>query len=378
MKLVGVLNEPPFDPQSWSGTARYFFGALQRQGLLADAVDVDMSLTTDRAFRLLNIGPNKGRWRERYHLDVRRFKWLSHIAAQRIAALASKPDGVLQIGAWYNVSQRVALPCFSYHDGNLALRLRAGHTILGQSHHAVQRALAWERSTYHGMTGIFTMSSWLADSFIKDFGVPAARVHVVGAGINFDTLPDPVADKQYGPRFLMVGKDFRRKGGPLLLEAFSQVRRNIPDAELILIGPQLSSPPDGVRCLGFLSKSNPQDLQLLRRTYAEAGIYVLPSLYEPFGISLLEGMANELPCIAANHCAMPEIVNHGHTGLVVEPGSAQSLADAMLQLARSPDMARQFGQAGRRRLLDHYTWDAVAARIGQVVTATSRAPVQVK
>jgi glycosyltransferase involved in cell wall biosynthesis len=333
-----------------------------------------MSRATDRAFRLLNIGLDKGRWRERYHVDVRRFKLLSRIAAQRIAALDSNPDAVLQIGAWYNVSQHLKLPCYSFHDGNLAVRLRAGHTVLGQSHPAVQRALAWERNTYHGMTGIFTFSRWLADSFINDFGVPAAKVHVVGAGINLDTLPDPVTDKQYAPRFLMVGKAFERKGGPQLLEAFAIVRRSIPDAELVLVGPQLSSLPDGVRCLGFLSKSNPRDVHLLRETYAQAGIYVLPSLYEPFGISLLEGMANELPCIAANHCAMPEIVHHGHTGLLVEPGNVESLAEAMIQLARSPDMARQFGQAGRRRMLDYYTWDAVAARIKQVLTTSKGAP----
>lgn len=374
MKLVGILNEPPFDPISWSGTARYFFSALQRAGLLSDALNVDMSRSTDLAFRLLNVAPDKRRWRERYHLDVRRFKWLSSIAAQRINAMGGDAQAVLQIGAWYSVSARVGRPCFSYHDGNLALRLRAGHTVLGQSDIAVQRALAWERSTYHGMSGIFTMSRWLADSFINDFGVPASRVHAVGAGINFDTLPDPLPTKQYGPRFLMVGKDFERKGGPLLLRAFAIVRRSVPDAELVLIGPQLATVPEGVRCLGYLSKANPQHLQLLQETYAQAGIYVLPSLYEPFGISLLEGMAHSLPCIAANHCAMPEIVSHGHTGLVVEPGSEESLAQAMLTLAQSPAMAREFGEAGRQRLLAHYTWDAVATKIGQVVNASGGIP----
>ena len=108
-------------------------------------------------------------------------------------------------------------------------------------------------------------------------------------------------------------------------------------------------------------------MAILKATFASAGIYVLPSLYEPFGISLLEAMANSLPCIAANHCAMPEIVEHRVTGLIVRPGDAAHLAEAMTELALSADTAQAFGAAGRARLIERYTWDAVAARIGQVV-----------
>ncbi len=165
----------------------------------------------------------------------------------------------------------------------------------------------------------------------------------------------------------MVGRDFARKGGDVLLRAFALVRREISGAELVLIGSDMPSPPPGVRTLGYLSKKNPAHVALIEETYRDAGIYVLPSLYEPFGISLLEAMAHSLPCIAANHCAMPEIVSHGETGLVVKPGDADSLAAAMLELARDPARAIAFGAAGRERLLAHYTWDAVADQIKQAI-----------
>ena len=80
-------------------------------------------------------------------------------------------------------------------------------------------------------------------------------------------------------------------------------------------------------------------------------------------------MSHSLPCIAANHCAMPEIVRHGETGLVVTPGDSDALAAAMLELAQQPAKAIAFGAAGRKRLLDRYTWDAVAAQIKQAVGA---------
>ena len=118
-----------------------------------------------------------------------------------------------------------------------------------------------------------------------------------------------------------------------------------------------------MRCLGFLSKKDPEQLARLQSAYRDAGIYVLPSLYEPFGISLLEAMAYSLPCIAADHCAMPEIVGHRETGLVAKPGDADSLAEAMIELARSPAEALAMGAAGRQKLVRRFTWDAVAQRI---------------
>jgi glycosyltransferase involved in cell wall biosynthesis len=369
MKLVGVINEPPLDPLSWSGTARYFFGALDRAGLLAGAVDARMSKLADMAFRGLNVSTPIEVWKERYHLDVRRFRSFTRIAGRRLRSARLDADGVLQIGAWYCLPDETKLPCFSYHDGNLALRVRSGQIAFGPQHPSVRRALTWETQTYAKLTGIFVMSSWLAQSFINDFGVPSNKVHVVGAGINFDTIPPEVDRSTVAPIFLMVGKDLARKGGAILFQAFSKVRRTIPEAELVLIGPEIASPPDGVRCLGFLSKKNPEHVALLQKAYREAGVYVLPSLYEPFGISLLEAMAYSLPCIAADHCAMPEIVSHRETGLVTKPGDPDALAEAMIEIARSPRAALAMGAAGRQRLMRRFTWDAVAQRIHEATAS---------
>lgn len=367
MKLTGILNEPPFDPVSWSGTARHFFGALDKAGILAGALDVRMSDLADKGFRALNVAWPMARWKERYHLDERRFRALTRVAGRRLRASGAQGDGVLQIGAWYCMPDVTDKPCYSYHDGNLALRVRAGHIGLESDHPRVQRMLRWERETYAKLKGVFVMSSWLGDSFARDFGVPTNKIHVVGAGINFDTIPAARVRTESAPRFLMVGRDFARKGGEVLLRAFAKVRGEIPAAELVLIGPDMPAPPPGVRSLGFLSKKNPAHVALIEETYRNAGVYVLPSLYEPFGISLLEAMAHSLPCIAANHCAMPEIVRHGESGLVVKPGDSDSLAAAMLDLARDPARAIAYGAAGRERLLARYTWDAVASQIKQAI-----------
>ena len=88
----------------------------------------------------------------------------------------------------------------------------------------------------------------------------------------------------------------------------------------------------------------------------------MPSIFEPFGISLLEGMAYELPCVTGTACAMPEIVQDGVTGRTADPANPDALARALLDVA-DPDVARRMGAAGRRRMQERFTWDAVAGRI---------------
>ena len=368
MTLLGLIPESPFDPLSWSGSSANFFHALQDRGMLFDACEVSLgkgrdTLEKGRAFSL----PMR-RWKERYHASVHRFGALTRIAGG-IIDKHHGASGVLQIGAWFSAGAATTLPCFSYHDGNAALWYRYyGRGLLSEG--ARRAHLQWEQSVYKAMTGIFVMSEWLAESFTRDFAIPRSKIHVVGAGINIDKLPQVPERFWSTPRYLLVGKDFERKGGKYLLEAFKTVRKSIPDAELIVVGPSLALEQPGVMCAGFLSKSTPADRTRLEQLFGSATAVVLPSIYEPFGISLLEGMAYGLPCVTVDRCAMPEIVRHGETGLVAHAEDAASLAKSMIELGRNPREAARMGAAGRRRVEGDYTWSAVTTKIKATLSGT--------
>jgi glycosyltransferase involved in cell wall biosynthesis len=186
----------------------------------------------------------------------------------------------------------------------------------------------------------------------------------VGAGINTGKLPNVPARDFSRARFLFVGKDFERKGGDFLLQAFADVRKKVPHAELLIVGPSLKIDQPGVQCLGLLSHAVPEHVAQLNQLFLSATAVVLPSVYEPFGISLLEGMAFGLPCIAADRCAMPEIVQHRKSGLIV---AAEALAAAMIELALSPNDAASMGRLGRSRVEADFTWDAVARKIKTIL-----------
>ncbi len=366
MPILGLIPEPPFEARSWSGSSAPFFRALALQGLLSDAVHVRLSSPQELIEKLRVLSWPLERWKERYHASVPRFRALTVAAANSIAR-CEDVDAALQVGAWFSSGSVATRPCFSYHDGNAALWYR--HYGRGMLSAAREQAhLSWEREVYSRLTGIFVMSSWLASSFTSDFGVPSTKVHVVGAGVNMDSLPAIPSRDFSRVKFLFVGKDFERMGGRFLLEAFRKVKQVVAEAELVIVGPSLKIQEPGVTCAGFLSKSVPADLARLQEFFRTATAVVLPSVYEPFGISLTEGMAYGLPCIAVDRCAMPEIVRHGESGLIAAAEDSGSLARSMIELAQSPTEAENMGMNGRRRAESDFTWTSVAQKIARVLT----------
>ncbi|HWT94088.1 MAG TPA: hypothetical protein VN238_13875, partial [Solirubrobacteraceae bacterium] len=110
-------------------------------------------------------------------------------------------------------------------------------------------AIARDREMHRRVRAVCAFTHWAARSAVEDYGVPAGRVHVVGLGRNYD-VPPPAHRDWRTPRFLFVGFDWERKGGPLLLRAFARVRARVPDATLTVVGghPPLDAP--GVTGLG--------------------------------------------------------------------------------------------------------------------------------
>lgn len=365
MRLLGLIPEPPFHPRSWSGSSANFFNAMRADRTLADAVHVQLPPWRERLEKLRVLSWPLERWKAQYRASVPRFHALTGIAKGEIGRFRNI-TGVIQVGAWFSSAAVTDLPCFSYHDANAAAGYRHyGRGLLSDARR--RDHLRWENEVYARLRGMFVMSSWLASSFNADFGVPPQKLHVVGAGINTGTLPTvPTRDFSLA-RFLFVGKDFERKGGAFLLEAFAKVRKRVPHAELMIVGPVLKLDQPGVKCFGFLSHAVPEHVEQLKQLFQSATAVVLPSVYEPFGISLLEGMAFGLPCIAADRCAMPEIVQHRRSGLIVAAADVTSLADAMLELALSPGDAAAMGRLGRARVEADYTWDAVARKIKTIL-----------
>jgi glycosyltransferase involved in cell wall biosynthesis len=377
-RILAVTPGPPFAPETFSGTSAALLAALERRGALAGAVDGRAGPITF-AERAASFAPDLERWKQRANAGASLVSPAARAAMGRLSVRRARAawdgaDTLLQMTGYFDPGRPEpgATRC-SYHDGNLAGFLRRPDLKIAPGSRLVRRALAYERRLYDAIDLIFCMSEQLRQSFLSDFGQAPEKVVTVGAGANVD--PPEVRDRDFAPpRFLFVGKQWERKGGPVVLRAFGRLREEQPDALLTIAGPaSLSVDAPGVEVVGRVPRDGDGGPGAMAGLYARATAFVMPSLYEPLGVAVIEAMAAGLPCIGTTGGALPELIEDGATGFVVPPGDEDALLARMRELALSPELCRTLGEAGRARYLERFTWDAVADRMLAAISSR-RAP----
>jgi glycosyltransferase involved in cell wall biosynthesis len=370
-------GDPESMVASFSGLTKSLLDALRRRGHEVFTGDADLYGWRRVLAAAPSWSPNRKRWSVRYHA----LSWprsLRSARASSIVARLPQVDAVLQVGATFRISDKVrrGRPYFTFCDSNIAMATRGRGTGSSWASVLTPRELhnlhAAEAEVYRGAAGIFPLSRVLGDSFVSDFGIPSNKVHVTGAGPNFPptaSLPERPAVRNGPPTVLFVGVDFDRKGGQNVLEAFARLRRDIPDARLLLVGPRFPIDAPGVDNLGFLRKDDPSDWRRLEQAYNDADVFCLPTRYEPFGVAFIEAMFFGLPCIGTNVWAVPEMIVHEQTGLLVPPDSPDDLRSALHRLLSDRELSSRMGAAGRERALTQFTWDAVARRVSDAMEA---------
>jgi len=213
---------------------------------------------------------------------------------------------------------------------------------------------------------IVTVSESSARDITAQMGVPADRLHVVPVGVDHNQFR-PVAGIARNPNLLMTtaSSDVPLKGLVPLLEALAKVRTERP-VELVVIGKKRkgSKIPATMSRLGLEGAVHFRagiDDDGLVRLYNEVAAAVVPSLYEGFSLPAIEAMACGTPLVATTGGALPEVVGRdGDTGLLVPPGDPAALADGLLRLLGDEPLRARLGAAGRRRVLERFTWRATA------------------
>lgn len=159
----------------------------------------------------------------------------------------------------------------------------------------------------------------------------------------------------------LVCRLVEQKGVRFAIEAFQQVAADFPAAVLLIAGEgplrealQAQAAPlgDRVRFLGWRQDT--------ARLFAALDIFLAPSLWEGFGLVLLEAMAQQTPIIGSAVSAIPEVIADGETGLLVPPRDSNALATALRTLLRDPALRQHMGLLGRDRLETHFSAERMA------------------
>jgi glycosyltransferase involved in cell wall biosynthesis len=171
-------------------------------------------------------------------------------------------------------------------------------------------------------------------------------------------------------RLLFVGTYGARKGCPELVEAVARARRDGVDVTLRFVGKEerrgeeqaLRRQVAEAGLESVVEFAGLMGADALRRCYLEADVICLPSQREVLPMALLEGMAFGLPVLATRVGGIPDVVEHGATGLLVSPGKPDELAGAIAELASDPDRVSAMGAAARSSVLAAAGRDAIVAR----------------
>jgi glycosyltransferase involved in cell wall biosynthesis len=209
---------------------------------------------------------------------------------------------------------------------------------------------------------VIAVSNGIVPDLKENYRIPLQKIRVVYNGIAIDKIdalasiqPDALFFDGITPVVLSCGRLAEMKNFPLLINAFAMLLKKIP-ARLVIMGAgkQRQSLEKLVSELGIASHvfftgymENP--FQYMKKS----DIFVLSSLYEPFGLVLVEAMVCGTPVISTDCPSGPgEIIEHGVNGLLVPPNDPQALADAMKKVLTSPLLRRKLSSGGRKRALD--------------------------
>ena len=211
------------------------------------------------------------------------------------------------------------------------------------------------------------------------FGMPPDKIVIIPNGTDpsvFDFEFDPRSTRstyawEHEQIVLYVGRMVREKGVQVLLDAAPRVLTERPGTQFLLVGTgyylddlkrqaqSLGIAPN-THFLGYVGDDE------LRRLYKVANAVCIPSLYDPFGIVALEGMAAQVPEVTTDVGGLKDFVEHMVTGVTTYAGDSGSLAWGLLQVLRNPELAQRLKETGYDKVQHIYNWKVIARRTYEV------------
>lgn len=261
-----------------------------------------------------------------------------------------------------------------------------------------------EKTAYEGAAAVIAVSGGMREDILRAYPkVDPALVKVVHNGIDLDQWQRPTSDEAVAaagatvrrlgidpsrPSVVFVGRITRQKGLPYFLRAVELLP---PDVQVVLCAgapdtPQIMAEVSGLveqlrtkrSGIVWIEQMLPRDE--LIAVLMHGTVFACPSVYEPLGIVNLEAMAVGLPVVGTATGGIPEVIDDGVTGRLVPIDQLQDgtgtpvdpqlfvhdLADALTDVVGSTARTAEWGLASRRRVEDHFTWEAIADRTIEV------------
>ena len=278
-------------------------------------------------------------------------KWVKTIQQRGIKLVLAEygPVGV----HWLPVCQRAGIPLLVYFHGFDATR---GEVV--KQYQLKYRELFAYAST------IFVVSEPMKAKLIE-WGAPEKKVVLNPCGADL-SLFHSQERTHTEPILLSVGRFANTKRPDLVIKAFAQVLKTIPNATLRMVGKgemlvhckQLVNElklNDNIHFIGVLTPTQVAHEMALARVFVQHSMTTPGGETEGAPVAIMEAGAAGLPVVSTLHAGIPEIVEHGKKGYLVPEGDVESMAKHLTKLLQQPDLAKEMGQAASQRVAQHFS-----------------------
>lgn len=213
------------------------------------------------------------------------------------------------------------------------------------------------------MDVVVALSRYYHD-MLRGKGVRSERLHLIASGLTPDLRPLTPGPRPPFVTFGMLGRLSSEKNISMFVRAMAAVRARGAECRAVIAGdgPLRRAIESEVCAAGLQDAVSMPGYMETERFFSETDLLVMCSKIENLPYSVLEAMARGKPVIATRVGGLPDLIEYGRTGYLVEPNAADALADRMCELAQDPEKAARLGSAGRERLEKDFSAESMVSR----------------
>jgi glycosyltransferase involved in cell wall biosynthesis len=332
-------------------------------------------------------------WKERDPLRVLPAGWASRIRSlleakavffdRKLDAVVFHAYAPFVVYTWYRwLFRRTAISIWYKDDPPIRdpeFLARGGFSVPTGWKARVRDALL--RATFARADLVIGRCAYTQQLLVERCGVPPTRAYAIHIGLDFQHWPQlnrARRDPQVRAKLLFVGSQFWRKGGDMLLEVFRDHLANCCELHIVSPDPLAAHVvsqrvPPQKRTHIVLHSELDAESEELKQLYRDADIFVLPTRLDFAPFAVLEAMASGLPVVSTRLGGIPELVEDGVTGWLIDPSSVSALHEALQQLVDDPDTCLKMGVTARERVEASYDAETnIRCLAGLIARAVAR------
>jgi len=211
------------------------------------------------------------------------------------------------------------------------------------------------------------------------YNYDADNIEIIPPGVDVHRFKIPTKAELNAPTTLpkkyifCLSRIDTNKGHDLLLKAFALVKEEVKDVDLVIGGGSPNPKPREQSVFDMMHKIIAEekmenrvmfigyvDDDKMAQYYQQSELFVLPSLFEPFGMTTQEAMACGKPVVASKFGGIRNVITHEKDGMLVDAANAQEFADAMIKILKNSDLKKSMGLAANELIMREYSWEAIA------------------